>query len=503
MNPPIESSGVADERIGTPLAANAPQTGEAGRALVHGIAWTAGGKWATQLISWASTIIVARLLTPNDYGLVGMAAIYLGLVAVVSEFGIGAAVVTLHDLSEEAIAQLNTLSVCVGVAVFLLSCAAAYPLSLFFRTPSLTPVVLVLSISFIIGSFKSVPNALIQRRFGFRDLAAIDALRALSAAIIAVVLATIGLRYWALVLSEVIGVALATVLTVARRPQGFAFPRFAAIESAVTYSRRVLVGRLSWFAYSNSDFLVAGRVLGQAALGSYDFAWTLTNIPIEKVTSLISGVTPAIFASVQKDTEALKRYILSLTEAISLLAFPASVGIALVAGDLIHGVFGEKWAGAIAPLRMLALYATLRCIMPILPPALNVCGKTRFLMYHGLVAAVVFPVGFLVGSRYGTIGIATVWVILYPIVSAPMLYVTFKAITGAADYFRSLRAATASATGMGVAVYVASHALPSTYPALMRLGVLVFVGAAVYSSIVLLAFPDRIRAFRQLIRGTM
>ncbi|MGI8510463.1 MAG: lipopolysaccharide biosynthesis protein [Gemmatimonadaceae bacterium] len=411
MNSSSESS-VAAELIRTPPAVAAPPTAEVNRALVHGIAWTAGGKWATQLISWASTIIVARLLTPNDYGLVGMAAIYLGLVAVVSEFGIGAAIITLQDLSDEAIAQLNSLSVFVGFAIFVLSCAAAYPLSLFFRTPSLTPVVLVLSVSFIVGAFRSVPNALIQRRFGFRDLAAIDALRAMSAAIIAVVLATLGFRYWALVLSEVVGVAIATVLTVIRRPQGFAVPRFAAIEAAVTYSRRVLVGRLSWFVYSNSDFLVAGRVLGQAALGSYDFAWTLTNIPIEKVTSLISGVTPAIFASVQKDKEALKGYILSLTEAISLLAFPASIGIALVAGDLIHGVFGDKWAGAVAPLRMLALYATLRCIMPILPPALNVCGKTRFLMYPGLASAVVFPLAFWIGSHRGTIGIATVWVIL-------------------------------------------------------------------------------------------
>lgn len=502
MNSSPDSSGIAGELIRTPPSVTT-RTEEVNRALVHGIAWTAGGKWATQVISWASTIIVARLLTPNDYGLVGMAAIYLGLVAVVSEFGIGAAVLNLQDLSDEAIAQLNSLSVFVGLAIFLLSCAAAYPLSLFFRTPSLTPVVMVLSISFIIGSFRSVPNALIQRRFGFRDLAAIDSIRALCAAIIAVALATIGFHYWALVVSEVVGVALATLLTVIRRPQAFGFPRVAAIESAVTYSRRVLVGRLSWFIYSNSDFLVAGRVLGQAALGSYDFAWTLTNIPIEKVTSLISGVAPAIFASVQKDTAALKGYILSLTEAISLLAFPASIGIALVAGDLVHGVFGSKWSGAIGPLRMLALYATLRCIMPILPPALNVCGKTRFLMYHGLASAVVFPLAFLIGSRHGTIGIATVWVILYPIVSAPMLYVTFKAITGAADYFRSLMAATVSVAGMGVAVYAAGNLLPSTYPALLRLSVQVAVGAAVYSSIVLLAFPDRIRAFRRTVRGAL
>ncbi|MGI8510464.1 MAG: hypothetical protein ACR2MQ_14175 [Gemmatimonadaceae bacterium] len=84
-----------------------------------------------------------------------------------------------------------------------------------------------------------------------------------------------------------------------------------------------------------------------------------------------------------------------------------------------------------------------------------------------------------------------------------MLYVTFKAITGAADYFRALKAATFSVAGMGVAVYAAGNLLPSTYPSLLRLAVQVAVGAAVYSSIVLLAFPERIRAFRRLVRGSL
>src|SRR3989442_11978043 len=87
---------------------------ELDRSLVHGIAWTSGAKWAGQLLTWASTLIVARLLTPEDYGLVGMASVYLGLITLVSEFGLGAAVITLRALSEEQVAQLNGLSVLFG-----------------------------------------------------------------------------------------------------------------------------------------------------------------------------------------------------------------------------------------------------------------------------------------------------------------------------------------------------------------------------------------------------
>src|SRR2546425_12150191 len=89
----------------------APDVRELDRSLVRGIAWTSGAKWAGQLLAWASTLIVARLLTPEDYGLVGMASIYLGVITLVSEFGLGSAVVTLRDLSAEQVAQLNGLSV--------------------------------------------------------------------------------------------------------------------------------------------------------------------------------------------------------------------------------------------------------------------------------------------------------------------------------------------------------------------------------------------------------
>jgi len=103
------------------------------RSLLHGVVWTSGAKWASQLLAWVSTIIVARLLSPEDYGLVGMASIYLGLITLLSEFGLGAAVVTLRDLREEQVAQLNALSLLFGVAGLLVSGVVAIPMGRFFR----------------------------------------------------------------------------------------------------------------------------------------------------------------------------------------------------------------------------------------------------------------------------------------------------------------------------------------------------------------------------------
>ena len=110
--------------------------------LVRGLAWTGGVKWGAQVFAWASTLIVARLLTPDDYGLVGMATVYLGLVTMISEFGVGTTVLTLRELTEQEIAQLNGFSIILGLIGFTLSCLAAVPVGLFFKSPRL-PMVIV------------------------------------------------------------------------------------------------------------------------------------------------------------------------------------------------------------------------------------------------------------------------------------------------------------------------------------------------------------------------
>src|SRR2546425_8145761 len=111
------------------------------RSLLRGVAWTAAAKWASQALGWASWLIVARLLTPEDYGLVGMAAIYLGLITLVAEFGLGTAVLAVRELSVAQINQLNGLAVLLGLASLVASCAVAIPLGRFFHAPQLPLVV--------------------------------------------------------------------------------------------------------------------------------------------------------------------------------------------------------------------------------------------------------------------------------------------------------------------------------------------------------------------------
>jgi teichuronic acid exporter len=393
------------------------------RALVHGIAWTAGAKWASQVLSWAATLAVARLLSPADYGIVGMGVLFLALVALVNDFGVTSAIVTLRDMTETELRRLNAFALAIGVTCFGIGAAIAVPLSIYFRAPVLVPVIIVQSVGFILSSFQSVPSARLQRDFAFRRLASIEVTRSIVASAAALLFAYLGARYWTLVFCELLAITTHSALLVRARPTAFLWRGFGQMQRAVVFSGRTLMGNVSWYAYSNTDFLVAGRMLGAAALGSYGFAWQLTSLPVEKVTALVGRVTPAIFSAHQDDPAAIRRYIHRITEGIALITIPATTGIALVAGDIIPLMFGAKWSLAVGPLRILAACMVLRSIIPVVMNAMKGVGDVRYLMWHGVATAAVFPLCFYIGARRGGIdGIAYTWLIAYPIAVLPLYW---------------------------------------------------------------------------------
>ena len=126
--------------------------------LAKAIAWTAAGKWTSQLFAWASTLIVVRFLSPADFGLLGLSTTYLGLVELISEFGIGTAVITLPDLTAGQISQLNTAAIVLGIVGTGLSCIMGFPMAAFFHAPELRVLVPLMACTFCIAAFKSVPT---------------------------------------------------------------------------------------------------------------------------------------------------------------------------------------------------------------------------------------------------------------------------------------------------------------------------------------------------------
>jgi len=477
------------------------QTISMDKHLVGGIAWSAAAKWSSQIFTWASLLIVARLLVPSDFGLVGMALVYLGLAQKFSEFGFGTAVITLRDLTKEQVRQLNTFSVFSGAVGFLFSCAAAIPLGWFFKAERLPAVVVVMSTAFLMSGFQTVPSSLLQKDLRFKTLSVIETVAVMGQALGTLVLAFFGFGYWALVGGNIICVAASAGLSILYCPCGFAPPQFRSIRHAIKFSWQVLVARLAWNLYSDADFLVAGRVLGAAPLGAYTFAWNLATMPIEKVSALVGRVTPAFFSAVQTEAAALRRYLRTLTEAVALVTFPATLGLALTAREFVNLALGEKWTGVIVPLELLAFYASFRSITTLLPQVLTAIRDTRYVMWNTLVAVLLLPTAFYLGSHWQTQGIAWAWILAYPFIAVPLYGRVFRRIgMSVKEYLGAIRPASDGALAMVILVSTLKRVIPSAWPLYVRFTLEVLCGAASYIGVILILHGNRLRAFAKVVQ---
>jgi PST family polysaccharide transporter len=265
------------------------------------------------------------------------------------------------------------------------------------------------------------------------------------------------------------------------RPLAFAVPRFSKLKRVTKFTLNLLGGRILWYVYSNADFGVVGRVMGKEALGIYQIAWNFSNLPLRKITELITRVTPSAFAAVQQDKALLRRYILNITEGLSLVTFPLCVGITLVADDFVKLALGPQWIGAILPLRLLSVYISMRTIQTIIPQVVIALGDTAFLMRNGVLAIVVMPAAFLIGTHWGLAGVGWAWMIAYPIVAVPMYVKLYRMIDlRAGPYLRSIWPAASGVLAMSVVVLCVRAALPAGLALAPRLAAQVAAGGLTY-----------------------
>jgi O-antigen/teichoic acid export membrane protein len=461
--------------------------------MARAIAWNAIARWLAQIFSWASTIVVARLLSPYDYGLVGMAGLYLNLALLVTQGGVGDAVIVFRDLPQERISQLNTISVFTGLLLMGLTFVVAHPLAWFFSAPPLATVIVVSSVWYLFSAFQVVPRGLLQRELRFKLVAGIETVKAFVQAAVTVAFALMHFRYWSLVIGYLGGSAVSSVLVLYWKRQAFAWPRLKEIGAEIKYSIHVLMSRVALYAYDNADFGVAGRVLGEVPLGNYTVAWTISSAPVEKIANLVTGVTPAYFSAIQKNQAELRRYLLKITEMLSMLTIPASIGLALSADFLVPALLGAKWMGAIWPLRFLGIFVAARSITTILPNLLTAIGDARFVMKATVCAAILMPLAFLGGSHWGTTGIAAAWVVAYPIITAPLVYRTFRA-TGLKwrEYASSILPALNASLVMTGVVLVCRWLLPAGFRPLYGLCLVSVLGMLAYAGALFVLYRERV-----------
>jgi PST family polysaccharide transporter len=362
---------------------------------------------ANFVIRLGSTIVLARLLDPKDYGLVAMVTAITGILALLRDFGLSSASVQRVTINKEQTSTLFWINLLLGgfltIAVFSLGPA----LSAFYHEPRLVGITSVLAIGFLINGAGAQHSALLQRELRFTSLAFIDLSSLLVSIALAISMAEAGYGYWALVASSVSGPLTSTMglwfvtKWVPSLPQ-----RGIGIWAMMRFGGTVTLNSLIWTVANGFDKILLGRYWGPDALGIYFSASQLIRIPIDNLNSALGDVAFSALSRLQDDPERFKRYFLKGYALIVVLTLPIAVICAVFANDLIAFLLGPKWIGAVDVFRILAVTILVFAILNPLGWLLNALGLVERGLKIAVVSAPLLIAGYIVGLPYGATGVA-------------------------------------------------------------------------------------------------
>jgi teichuronic acid exporter len=378
--------------------------------------WSTLAKLLGQGVSWAVTLVVLRLLSPEDYGLMAVATVIVSLVAGVAELGLGSSLIQARSIGQDELRRVAGALLLLNVACAVLIAASAPLFAAWFDEPRIVNVIRVSSLQFILNAIEAVPMALAHRNMAFKRVAGIELSSTFVASLTTLALAWAGWGVWALVLGNLAGGATRAAIFLVQG--GWIWPlfRFGGIASHIRFGGAVTATRLLWQFTYQSDVLIAARFLSEQAVGLYSVSVYLATLPMHKAMGIVNQVA---FPAVARLQDELPRLRIRLLEAIRLLGFvavPILWGISAVAPEFVHVLLGEKWADAIVPLQLVSLAAPLRMLSAVLATALAAIGRADLELYNTIVGFVVLPIALLCGAQWQIAGLAAAWLVAVPVI---------------------------------------------------------------------------------------
>lgn len=402
------------------------------QAALSGTRWTVAARVGLQLLTWPITILVIRLLDPSDYGLLAMATVTIGFIALFSEMGLSIALVQADTLSEDgmraACAAILTCNLGIALALVLLAPLAAA----WFGEPDVVSVMRVLTLELAVASLAVVPQAQLERQLRFKDISIAFMAAGASGAVVTLVLAILGSGVWSLVFGNLTVAFVRSALIVFFHgrivPPSFRYG-LKPIRGLIHFGGHVLAGRALWYWYGQSDQVILARLLHATILGYYSVAAQLAMLPVSKAMEVVNRVALPVLSRMRADHSALRGMHVRLIGLVATYAFGTCWGLAAVAPEFVAIVLGEKWDTAALPLMLLAAIAPLRMLSALNNTVASAVGRPQASTVELAFAALVVPAAVLAGAWLdGLQGACQAWVAVYPVVYALSNALTCRAV---------------------------------------------------------------------------
>lgn len=489
---------IEQEQINEPVAATpAPATGQTyfstqhlksdlkGRSARGGMV-TFVAQALKFVLSMAGTVILARLLTPQDYGLIGMVAVVTGFISLFKDLGLSTATIQKAEINHEQISLLFWLNIAASACVMLLTAAIAPLVARFYGEPRLTAMTMVIAAGFIFGGLTVQHQALLQRQMRFMTLALIDLLSLLIGPVTAILMARRGWGYWSLVggqLSFGIANAVGVWLACSWRPS---LPkRNAGVRSMLAFGGNLTgFGIINYFA-RNLDNMLIGRVWGAQQLGLYAKAYQLLLLPIDQINTPITAVAVPTLCRLADAPERYRQAYVRMLEKVCLLTMPG-VAFMLVTSDwCVRLLLGPQWMGA-------ARIFTLLGISGLIQPVCNTTGwlfvsqgRTHHMLRWGMIGGVSMIAAIVAGLPWGAVGVASSYSCVV-LALCPVLfwYVGRSGPVRTIDFYRAMSPAAWASFCVLATLLVVRHYLGEAHP---FNGILICAGLALVVTLLALA----------------
>ncbi|MFE3189512.1 oligosaccharide flippase family protein [Nocardia sp. NPDC059240] len=405
VEPPVLETAVPISDPKVPAAEEIPPP--AGKGLSSGVRWTSVSMVGREIARTGFTVLLARLIGPDAFGVVAQATVYLGILSLLLDQGFASALIQRPKLDRYMPGATMTINISVGAVLAAITVAIAPAWAAFMHTSDLKWVLIAIAPSLVVRAAAITPRAMLWREMEFRKNGIADFSSALIGGAVGLAVVLAGGTYWALVAQLVTTDVVIAVMLIAAAGS---WPnlRLGRLREIAGFSWRAFAGAVLLNSLArNADNLLIGRFQGAQSLAFYALAYRLLLLPVQLGVQSIGSVLFPLFARLAEDLPALRAELARATRFMALLALPGMALIAIAAPQLIHLVFGSAWAPAIPVIRVLAMAGALQAVyQPSTIPVMLGLGYAKLQLRYAVLCTVVSIGGIVAGLPFGPFGVA-------------------------------------------------------------------------------------------------
>jgi O-antigen/teichoic acid export membrane protein len=468
------------------------------RRIASGFGWQAFNSYANRFFSLIATLILAKVLTPEHFGLVAIASMILEALQILKDMGLSEALISQKRDDEALMNTAHTILVGFNAFLFILAALVSPLAARFYDNSLVMPVIIVMSSNLIWDSLRSVPRTMIRRNIEFHKLVVPEVVPVAISSAVSIAMALTGFGVWSLVAKAVLHSFIGLVLvhwTIPFRPR-FAFDRDAARE-LFAYGKFIMGATILFVLLYNIDRFYVSKFAGVAALGLFELARSIAELPVRQFSFLVGAVMFPVFSRIERSGAGLRGAFVKTLKYTGFVTIPMSIGISTFAPPVIASVYGERWASMITPLRVLAFYAIFRSLGSLIHDALKAINRPDVVVRFAILKlALIGGLGVPVVQREGLVGMC--WLILGTYFIGFLCELWTARLYMEVPFFSTLAQVASTFVLSFVTIqgtYVALHwivASPSTWQVVAAIP----VAGALYALILCVADRDAVRDLR-------